>query len=120
MLGCQFARQKPIGRYIVDFYCPELRLVIEIDGESHLERFEEGMKRQKELEAMGLEMLRFADRKVKRGSLNVLRSIEGWIEERRKTSSDSRCRSAEGTTPCRFWRLPPFLMGNRATLNHNP
>jgi very-short-patch-repair endonuclease len=99
MLGHQFARQKPIGRYIVDFYCPELRLVIEIDGESHRKRFQQDVQRQKDLEAMGLEVLRFADRKVKRDILNVLRGIDGWIEEKRKTSSDSRCKSAEGTTP---------------------
>ena len=34
--GYQFYRQKPIGNYIVDFFCPILNLVIEIDGESHL------------------------------------------------------------------------------------
>jgi very-short-patch-repair endonuclease len=90
MLGCQFARQKPIGHYIVDFYCPELRLVIEIDGESHRERIQEDMHRQKDLEAMGLEVLRFADRKVKRDISNVLRGIEGWIEEKRKRNSSSR------------------------------
>jgi len=35
MMGYQFMRQKPIGRYIVDFYCSKLKLVIEIDGETH-------------------------------------------------------------------------------------
>lgn len=35
ILGCQFARQKPIKNYIVDFYCSKLQLVIEIDGCSH-------------------------------------------------------------------------------------
>lgn len=89
MLGCQFARQKPIGHYIVDFYCPELRLVIEIDGESHRERFPQDVQRQKELEGMGLEVLRFADRKVKHDISNVLRGIEGWIEERRRTNTVS-------------------------------
>jgi very-short-patch-repair endonuclease len=44
MLGYQFARQKPIGWYIVDFYCPALGLVIEIDGGSHRERFQEDMQ----------------------------------------------------------------------------
>jgi len=89
MLGCQFARQKPIGHYIVDFYCPELRLVIEIDGESHRERFPQDVQRQKELEGMGLEVLRFADRKVKHDISNVFRGIEGWIEERRRTNTVS-------------------------------
>ena len=35
ILGLQFLRQKPIGEFIVDFYCPKLKLAIEIDGESH-------------------------------------------------------------------------------------
>ena len=38
MMGYDFHRQKPIGEYIVDFYCPRLRLVIEIDGDSHFMR----------------------------------------------------------------------------------
>jgi len=90
MLGYQFARQKPIGQYIVDFYCPELRLVIEIDGESHRERFEQDIQRQKVLEEMGLEVLRFPDRDVKQDILNVLRCIERWIEEKRRTRAGSK------------------------------
>jgi very-short-patch-repair endonuclease len=35
VLGYDFHRQKPLGEYIVDFYCPKLKLVIEIDGDSH-------------------------------------------------------------------------------------
>jgi very-short-patch-repair endonuclease len=37
-LGVKFRRQHPIGPYVADFYCPEKRLVIEIDGDSHAER----------------------------------------------------------------------------------
>ncbi len=40
MMGYQFYRQRPIGNYIVDFFCPKLNLVIEIDGESHLDKNE--------------------------------------------------------------------------------
>jgi len=36
VLGVQFYRQRPIGKYIVDFYCPKAKLVIEIDGSQHL------------------------------------------------------------------------------------
>ena len=36
ILGYRFTRQKPLGKYIADFYCFELKLVIEIDGESHI------------------------------------------------------------------------------------
>ena len=87
--GFRFRRQHAVGHYIVDFYCPELRLVIEIDGESHRERFPQDVQRQKELEGMGLEVLRFADRKVKHDISNVFRGIEGWIEERRRTNTVS-------------------------------
>ncbi len=41
MRGYQFMRQKPIGEYIVDFFCSKLKLVIEIDGESHVDKYEQ-------------------------------------------------------------------------------
>jgi len=40
MLGDSFLRQRPIYNYIVDFYCPKFKLVIEIDGDSHREKFQ--------------------------------------------------------------------------------
>ena len=78
--GYQFMRQKPIGAYIVDFYCSKLRLVIEIDGESHDGRFLYDMERQRELESAGLTVLRFNDNDVKKDIDNVLMAIEGWAE----------------------------------------
>jgi very-short-patch-repair endonuclease len=47
MLGFKFNRQKPLGKYIVDFYCKNLNLVIEIDGSSHDDKYEEDLIRQK-------------------------------------------------------------------------
>lgn len=73
-------RQKPIDEYIVDFYCGELKLAIEIDGESHDGKFEEDMARQRKLESLGLTVLRFNDLDVKRDMKNVLMAIAGWIE----------------------------------------
>jgi len=66
MLGCPFNRQKPLGRYIVDFYCKELNLVIEIDGASHNhpDAYLSDINRQKALEEMGLKFLRFDDMDV--------------------------------------------------------
>ena len=82
MLGYQFYRQKPIGNYIVDFFSYRLRLVIEIDGESHDEfKFEYDQNRQEYLESIGLTVLRFDDLEVKREMENVLRVIEVWIQE---------------------------------------
>jgi len=83
MLGYDFDRQRPIGNYIVDFYCKDLMLAIEIDGISH--DFEDVIEndeiRQKRLENMGVHFLRFDDREVRKDMANVLRTIEYWIEE---------------------------------------
>ena len=82
MLGYQFNRQKPIRRYIVDFYCKKLNLVIEIDGCSH--GFEEvylnDIKREEILKSIGLKFLRFDDMEVKLNRNNVLRVIEDYIK----------------------------------------
>lgn len=68
MLGYDFDRQKPIDNYIVGFYCRELRLAIEIGGESHHHeyRHESDIKRQKRLEHLGVQFLRFDDIEVKK------------------------------------------------------
>ena len=80
--GYQFMRQKPIGAYIVDFYCSKLRLVIEIDGESHSGKFDYDMRRQQFLESMGLTVLRFNDTEVKKDMDNVMMAIGGWMADR--------------------------------------
>ncbi len=83
MMGYDFHRQKPMDNYIVDFYAPDLMLAIEIDGRSH--DFEEvqvsDALRQIKLEELGVSFLRFSDMQVKTDMLNVLRVIQGWIED---------------------------------------
>ncbi len=81
MLGFDFHRQKPIYNYIVDFFCNELMLAIEIDGLSHDDddRYENDIKRQKELETIGVTFLRFEEKEVIRDIKKVLFTIEGWI-----------------------------------------
>jgi very-short-patch-repair endonuclease len=91
MKGYQFNRQKPIGNYIVDFYCRKLNLIIEVDGETH---FYEGAKekderRQEKLESLGLQFLRFDDLEVKQNIENVVIAIEEWIEEFEKKRINS-------------------------------
>ena len=87
MKGYSFHRQKPIGNYIVDFFCPKLKLVIEVDGESHDEsKLEYDERRQRSLESLGLYVFRITDLDVKRNMEDVLTGIKNWIEgcERRE------------------------------------
>jgi hypothetical protein len=54
IMGYDFDRQPPIGNLIVDFYCKDLFLAIEIDGDSHIYRDEDDERRQSELEKRGI------------------------------------------------------------------
>lgn len=82
MLGYDFHRQKPIDEYIVDFYCPELQLVLEIDGSTHDEyQYNKDTKRQRHLEDLGVRFLRLQDSEVKKDIDGVMLVIEGWVQE---------------------------------------
>ncbi len=76
-----FNRQKPIKKYIVDFYCKPLNLVIEVDGGYHEEELQKikDKERQQILEELGLNFLRFSDKEVRKNIDNVLRVIENYI-----------------------------------------
>jgi len=80
MKGCDFHRQKPIDNYIVDFFCPDLMLALEIDGISHINNFDKDKKRHKKLESLGVCILRFNDIDVKMNIDKVLWIIEQWID----------------------------------------
>jgi len=86
MCGYSFYRQRPIDRFIVDFYSPDLRLAIEVDGMSHDEpgAFEDDVDRQRQLESLGVHVLRFRNEKVLQDLDNVLRAIVGWIEKQER------------------------------------
>ena len=86
MRGYQFMRQKPIGEYIVDFFCSKLKLVIEIDGESHVDKYEKDKIRQQNLERLSLSFLRFSDLDVKTNLNGVLQIIENWILDYEQTT----------------------------------
>lgn len=62
--GYKFTRQKPLGGYIVDFYCSKLQLVIEIDGDSHTENKEYDKTRTEVLSQLGLRVLRYTNHGV--------------------------------------------------------
>jgi very-short-patch-repair endonuclease len=75
--GYQFYRQRTIGNYIVDFYCPKAKLVIEIDGGQHY--FEEGVQadklRDRDITNLGLQVLRFSNPDVLESMDEVLEHI---------------------------------------------
>ena len=84
-LGVPFRRERPIGRFIADFVCLPLKLVIEVDGETHL--YEETQKKDaqkdKELKEMGFEVLRFQDNVVLTNINFVIAVIKDKIEEQK-------------------------------------
>lgn len=88
--GYDFHRQKPIDKFIVDFYCCDLPLAIEIDGSSHDEKIDRDEERQKKLEALGVRFLRFTDLEVKTNLQGVIMTIEEWIEANIPTPNPSK------------------------------
>ena len=79
MCDFDFHRQKPLDNYIVDFFCNELMLAIEIDGDSHIGKEIYDEHRQERLEKFGVRFLRFTDIDVKKNMSGVLETIEKWI-----------------------------------------
>jgi very-short-patch-repair endonuclease len=79
MMGYDFDRQRPIDNYIVDFYCKDLMIAIEIDGESHYGNEEKDSIRQEKLENLGVHFLRFDDLDVKYKMNDVVKTITEWI-----------------------------------------
>jgi very-short-patch-repair endonuclease len=75
ILGVQFYRQKPVGSYIVDFYAPAAKLVVEVDGSQHFEEAGQLRDRQRDayLESLGQHVLRF-------DNLQVLKETEAVLE----------------------------------------
>ncbi|MFD2147881.1 endonuclease domain-containing protein [Mucilaginibacter antarcticus] len=76
--GFDFDRQRCIDNYIVDFYCKTLQLAIEVDGMSHNgeEAFNKDALRQKRLESLGVNFIRFSESEIKSEILNVIRALE--------------------------------------------
>ena len=78
--GLKFRRQFGVGPFVIDFFCPELRLAIEVDGESH--RTPEAQKydqeRQLFIEEFGIRFLRYTNEEVYENLEGVLRVIGEW------------------------------------------
>lgn len=77
LLGLKFRRQYSVDQYIVDFYCPELKLAVEIDGESHIGDADLGYDRRREdhIKEFGITFLRFPSTDVYANLDGVLQAI---------------------------------------------
>ena len=79
LVGYDFHRQKPLDEFIVDFFCSELLLAIEIDDGSHIGNEDYDNFRQQKLEKFGVRFLRFKDDDVFYNCDWVVKEIEKWI-----------------------------------------
>lgn len=79
----RFRRQYSVGKFVIDFYCPKLKLAVEVDGDSH---FVEGSnerdrERQKIIETFGITFLRFTNKEINENIDGVLSKIMEFIRE---------------------------------------
>ena len=74
--GLKFRRQHGIGPYIVDFYCPEKAIIIEVDGDVHADEIHiiKDQKREKDLKSLGLSVIRY-------NNDDVINNFEGVLED---------------------------------------
>ncbi len=85
-LGVQFHRQVPIDNFIIDFYCHELMLAIEVDGKSHdsLAAQIKDFARDYRLEQLGVKVIRVNDRDVKQDLDSVVRYLQFKVDQELK------------------------------------
>ena len=83
LMGYDFDRQKPIGNYIVDFFCKDLQLAIEVDGITHLDEkvIAKDFIRQEDIESYGVSFLRFDALLVVNKVEAAVKEIRNWIIE---------------------------------------
>lgn len=76
-LRVEFVRQYEIGKYLVDFYCEELKLIIEIDGGEHYSQkgLEHDKKRDEFMEGLGIKTIRFTNIEVREDIEGVVRTL---------------------------------------------
>ncbi len=80
--GLKFRRQHSIGKYIVDFYCPKKKLVVELDGKIHesLAAMKYDFKRQNEIELEGIKVIRFTNQQIFDHTKMVLEEISSVVK----------------------------------------
>lgn len=86
-MNYKFTRQKPLDRFILDFYCSELLLVIEIDGGYHIKKQEQDLKRDKFLNCLNIKTIRFKNEEILNNLEKVKSEIIKNIQERKASLS---------------------------------
>jgi very-short-patch-repair endonuclease len=81
--GFKFRRQRPLAGYVLDFFCEELRLCVEVDGGQHGERAAEDAARTAALAALGVEVVRYWNNEVLSNLEGVWTDLEGVVRRRR-------------------------------------
>jgi len=80
--GVRFRRQHPISFFIADFYCHEALLVVEVDGEIHVNKTDHDDGRSAEMEKYDIKVIRFANFEIENSLEQVIESIEMIVKER--------------------------------------
>jgi very-short-patch-repair endonuclease len=82
--GHKFRRQHSVGRFVIDFYCPRLKLAIEVDGDSHYSDGSEpyDKARQDFIESFGISFLRFTNKEIYENLGEVLAKIENCMQQK--------------------------------------
>jgi very-short-patch-repair endonuclease len=97
-LGARIRRQQPVGPFVVDFFCPEYRLIIEVDGPIHEAQTERDRERQHLLEACGYRVLRLPAAEVEthpQATLQCIRAAMIGPADQDPPSSPTRLPPAE-------------------------
>jgi very-short-patch-repair endonuclease len=112
LAGWKFKRQVPIDRFVVDFFCADLKLIVELDGGQHDQDREKDADRTRVLDAMGYLVLRFWNN-------DVLRNIDGVLEEILSTVNQHRAEPPHPTplpSELGFTRVRHFI-SDRSRIN---
>ncbi|HLG33881.1 MAG TPA: endonuclease domain-containing protein [Bacteroidia bacterium] len=87
VLGYDFHRQKPIGYYVVDFFCLKLMLAIELDGNVHETDYamlRDERRQDSIMDEFGIRFLRFRNFEIEKNVDGVVREIEEWIRKNKE------------------------------------
>lgn len=87
--GFRFRRQHPLSGYIVDFYCPELKLAIEVDGSIHDSIADSDAARDCHLRTLGYSVLRIRNEEVSLNQENLMRFLKNYVHQLRDTTIGS-------------------------------